>query len=191
MTWLLLGLVLFLGAHSSRVFAEGWRQAQINRWGERVWKGTYSLLSLLGLVLIVWGYGQARQTPLALWVPVVAFRHLAGVMMLIAFVLVAAAYVPRNAFKARLGHPMVLGVKVWALAHLLANHTLADAWLFGAFLVWSVLCFTASRRRDRRLGIEPPTATRAGTGLTVVAGLGAWLVFVLWAHVALIGVRPY
>lgn len=191
MSWLLLGLVLFLGAHSSRVFAPGWRQAQIDRWGERVWKGAYSLLSLVGLVLIVWGYGQARQTPLALWVPVAAFRHLAGLMMLVAFVLVAAAYVPRNAFKARVGHPMVLGVKVWALAHLLANHTLADVLLFGAFLTWSVLSFTSSRRRDRRLGIEPPPATRAGTGLTLAAGLGVWLVFVLWAHVALIGVRPY
>jgi len=138
MTLLILGLVIFLGVHSTRVFGEGWRSAQLARMGEKGWKGAYSLASLLGLVLLVWGYGLARQSPVALWTPVIGLRHLASLLTVFSFILLAAAYVPRNSVKARIGHPMVAGVKLWALAHLLANHTLADLLLFGGFLVWAV-----------------------------------------------------
>lgn len=191
MLWLILGLVLFLGPHSSRIFAENWRQGHISRRGEKAWKGAYSLLSLVGFGLLVWGYGQARLNPVPLWEPVLALRHLAALLTLVALVLVVAAYVPRNVFKARLGHPMVMGVKVWSLAHLLANHTLADVVLFGSFLAWSVLCFTAARKRDRLAGVVPQAPTWSGTLISVAAGVVAWGVFVLWAHQALIGVRPY
>jgi len=191
MQWLILGLVLFLGAHASRIFAPGWRQAQIERRGEKAWKGLYSLVSLVGLILLVWGYGQARLNPVPLWQPVLAFRHLAALLTCVSFVLVVAAYVPRNAFKARLGHPMVMGVKVWALAHLLANHTLADVVLFGSFLAWAVLCFSAARKRDRLAGVPAAESTLSGTLISVVVGVLAWAVFAVWAHQALIGVRPY
>lgn len=191
MTALILGLLIFLGAHSVRIVAESWRARTIARIGEGAWKGGYSVLSAVGLALIVWGYGEARQDPVALWAPITWARHLGGLLTLVAFVLLAAAYVPGNGIKARLHHPMVLGVKVWALAHLLANHTLADLLLFGGFLLWAVLDFRAARRRDVANGTRYPAGSLAGTGIAVVAGMAAWAFFAFWAHAAWFGVRPF
>jgi uncharacterized membrane protein len=191
MTLLILGLVIFLGVHSTRIFAEDWRSAQIARMGEKGWKAAYSVASIVGFVLLVWGYGQARLEPVPLWTPSIGLRHVATLLTVVSFVLLAAAYVPGNGIKARIGHPMVVGVKVWALSHLLANHTLADLLLFGGFLVWAVLCFRAARARDRAAGTTYPAGTLQGTLLTVAAGLVAWLVFAMWLHRVLIGVGPF
>lgn len=188
---LLLGLVLFLGVHSARIVAGEPRARFIAQRGEGPWKGLYSLVSVLGLVLIVWGYGQARAAPSVLWASPGWTRHLAALLTLVSFVLLAAAYVPRNGIKARLHHPMVLGVKVWALAHLLANNTLADLLLFGSFLVWAVFSFRAARRRDRLAQTAYPPGSTRGTVTTLVIGVLAWAAFAGWAHTALIGVRPY
>jgi uncharacterized membrane protein len=190
MSALLLGLVLFIGVHSLRMVSDDWRSAFVARRGLRVWKGLYALVSFAGLLLIVWGYGLARQQPVVLWSPPVWTRHLAAPLMLVAMVLLAAAYVPRNALKARLHHPMVLGVKVWALAHLLANGTLADVWLFGSFLVWAVLLFRSARRRDRDHGTPYAPGTARGTAIALGAGLLLWALFVFRAHAWLIGVQP-
>jgi len=197
MLLLALGLILFLAPHSVRIFADDWRSAQIGRLGEPAWKGIYSVVSVAGLALIVWGYGAARTAPVALWDPPVFTRHLASLFTLAAFVLLAAAYVPRNRIKAAIGHPMVVGVKLWAFAHLLANGTLADVTLFGAFLVWAVLDFRAARRRDRAAGAARPAGgarsggTLAGDAATVVVGLGAWALFAFQLHGWLFGVRPF
>lgn len=188
---LILGLVLFLGVHSVRIVADGWRSATIARIGEGAWKGVYSVLSIAGFVLIVWGYGLARQAPVVLWSPPVAMRHVASLLTLLAFVLLFAAYVPRNAIKAKLKHPMVLAVKVWAFAHLLSNGTLADVLLFGAFLLWAVLDFRSARGRDRAAGTVYPAGTMAGTAGAVVVGVAAWVAFALWLHAAWIGVAPF
>ncbi|HXE21485.1 MAG TPA: NnrU family protein, partial [Rhodoferax sp.] len=110
MGMLILGLVLFLGVHSVRIVADGWRTAMIARLGEKPWKGIYTLLSIAGFVLIVWGYGQARQLPGLLWEAPRGMRDVTSLLMLISFVLLVAAYVPRNGLKARLHHPMVLAV---------------------------------------------------------------------------------
>ena len=190
MSILILGLVLFLGVHSVRIVADGWRTQTRARMGEGAWKGVYSVLSLAGLVLVVWGYGLARQQPVVLWNPPVAMRHAASLFTLAAFILLAAAYVPRNALKAKLHHPMVLSVKVWALAHLLSNGNLADVVLFGAFLLWAVLSFRAARQRDRAQNTVYASGTAAGTGIAVVVGAAAWAGFAFWAHVWLIGVAP-
>ncbi|WP_395058819.1 NnrU family protein [Polaromonas sp.] len=187
---LLLGLLVFLGGHSVRIFADGWRSATIARVGELPWKAVYAVLSIIGFVLIVWGFSLARQQPVQLWTPPRGMRHLAALLTLMAFVLLAATYVPRNAIKARLHHPMVLSVKVWALAHLLANGNLAHVVLFGAFLVWAALSFRAARARDRVAGTAYPAGTAAGTGITLVLGVAGWAVFAFWAHGALIGIRP-
>ena len=112
---LILGLLLFLGMHSARIVAEDWRNQLIAARGPMAWKALYTVVSLVGFGLIVWGYGQARLAPQVLWVSPLWTRHLAGLLMLVAIVLLVAAYVPRNSFKARLHHPMVLSVKVWAL----------------------------------------------------------------------------
>lgn len=191
MPLLLLGLVLFLGMHATRIVAEGARRRWIGRIGEMPYKAIYSVLSLIGFVLLVWGYGLARQDPVVLWTPPRAMNHVAALLVLVSFVLLAAAYVPRNAIRARLHHPMVLGVKLWALAHLLANGTLADVVLFGSFLLWAVLSFRAARRRDRADRVPYAAGTAAGTVTTVVAGALAFLVFAFWAHGWLIGVRPF
>jgi uncharacterized membrane protein len=191
MTLLIAGLILFLGVHSTRVFANDWRTALIAKRGEGAWKGTYTVLSLAGFVMLVYGYGLARQSPVVLWTPPVAMRHVAALLTLVSFVMLAAAYVPRNSIKAKLRHPMVLGTKVWAFAHLLANGNLADVLLFGAFLVWAVLNFRAARQRDRAQGIVYRAGTASGTAITVAAGVVAWLVFALWLHGLLIGVRPF
>ena len=190
MSLLIVGLVLFLGVHSVRIVADGWRSQMLARLGEGAWKGLYSVVSLVGLVLVVWGYGLARQEPVVLWNPPVAMRHAASLVTLVAFILLAAAYVPRNALKAKLHHPMVLGVKAWALAHLISNGNLADVLLFGAFLLWAVLDFRAARQRDRALGTSYPSGTLAGTGIAVVLGLVAWAAFAFWAHAPLIGISP-
>ena len=195
MVYLVLGLVIFLGAHSVRMVAEGWRTRTRLRVGEGAYKGMYSVASLLGFALIVWGFGVARQQPVLLWNPPVAMRHVAALLTLVSFVLLAAAYVPGNGIKARVHHPMVLGVKVWALAHLLANGTLAHVVLFGSFLAWAVWNFIAARKRDRAAGVPAdvlyPPGRAGATAMTVVAGVVAWAVFALLLHGWLIGVKPF
>jgi uncharacterized membrane protein len=191
MTTLVAGLILFLGLHSVRIFAEPWRVRTIARIGENPWKGVYSLISIAGFVLLVWGYGQARQQGVVLFEPPVFMRHITSLLMLVSFVLLAAAYVPGNHIKARLGHPMIIGVKVWAFAHLLANGRLSDVVLFGAFLAWAVADFIAARKRDRAAGTVYPPGDELRTVLTVVAGVVAWAVFVAGLHLWLIGVAPF
>ena len=190
MSLLILGLLVFLAAHSTRVFADDWRSRMIGRIGEMPWKGIITVLSVIGFILIIVGYGEARQNPVVLWVPPLWTRHLALLINLVAFISLAAAYVPRNGIKARFGHPMVAGVKAWATAHLIANGNLADVILFGAFLAWSIVDFRASRRRDRANGTTYPAGTLARTLLTVVIGTVAWAVFMMYLHVRLIGVAP-
>lgn len=191
MAWLILGLVLFLGAHSVRVFAEDWRTRVLARVGSNAYKGLYSLASAAGFALIIWGFGQARQQPVLLWSPPAGLRHAAALVTLLAFVLLAAAYVPGNAIKARLRHPMVLGVKAWALAHLLANGMLAHVLLFGAFLLWAVLDFRAARQRDRANPVAQAPGRAGPTAAAVLVGTLAWAAFAFWAHGAWIGVRPF
>ena len=188
--YLLAGLLMFLGVHSVRLFADGWRSRTIGRLGEGPWKGLYTLISLVGLALLVWGYGVARQQPVQIWSPPIGLRHLAAPLTWLAFVLVTAAYVPGNQLKARLHHPMLLGTKSWALAHLLANGTLAGLVLFGSFLAWAIVMFASSRRRDRRAGLVSLPGTASRTALAVAVGSIAWAGFAFWAHGWLIGIRP-
>jgi uncharacterized membrane protein len=191
MTTLILGLLLFLGVHSVRIFADPWRSAQIAKIGEMRWKGVYSLLSVVGLGLIIWGYGSARAGDVALWVPPLPMRHLAAGLTLPAFILLVAAYLPGSHIKAKVGHPMVAGVKLWALAHLLANGNRADALLFGAFLAWAIADFIVSRRRDRIAGRTYPVCCWTRDASVVAIGTLAWAVFAIWGHAWLIGVAPF
>jgi uncharacterized membrane protein len=188
---LVIGLVLFLGVHSARIFFEGARQRFIEQRGEKAWKGLYSLVSLVGFALIVYGFGQARLDPGVVWTPPTGLRHAASLLVLLAFVLLAAAYVPGNQIRARVKHPMVLAVKVWALAHLLVNGRDYAVVLFAAFLVWAVLDFRAARARDRAQGTQYPAGSMPRTLITVVVGGAMWAVFAFWAHAAWIGVRPF
>ncbi len=191
MSALILGLVLFLGMHATRIVADGWRSRFIAQRGAGTWKGLYTVVSLAGFALIIWGYGQARLQPVVLWDSPLWTRHLAGLLMLPALLLLAASQVPGNGIKARVHHPQVLAVKTWALAHLLANNTLADLLLFGGFLVWAVLDFRSARQRDRAAGTVYPPGTPARTAITVVLGLVLWAAFAFALHQWLFGVRPF
>lgn len=186
---LVLGLVLFLGLHSARVFAPAWRDAQLQRLGEARWKGLYSLVSVVGFGLILWGYARARGEFAPLFTAPTGLRHAVALLLLPAFWLMAAVYVPRNHLKARLQHPMTLSVKVWAFAHLLVNHSLPDLLLFGGFLLWSVLLFRSARRRPAPAVAAAPTWV--GTVETVVVGTALYAAFALWAHGAWLGVKPF
>ena len=190
MIYLILGLVIFLGAHSVRIVADDWRTQTIERIGLNAWKGWYTLISLLGFGLIVWGYGQARATSAWLYVPPAYMNHVAVLLMLFSFILLVATYVPANHIKTAVGHPMAASVKVWAFAHLLCNGRVADVVLFGAFLVWAVAVYTSARRRDRLAGVQYPAAVGKNTLITIICGLVTWLVFIFWAHQWLIGVSP-
>jgi uncharacterized membrane protein len=190
MLTLLVGLFLFLGIHSTRIFADDWRTATVAKIGPLPWKGLYSVLSLLGFVVLVWGFRMARQDTLVLWSSPAWMKHVTAVLMMVSFILIAAAYIPRNSIKARLHHPMVLAVKVWALGHLLSNGVAADVLLFGAFLLWAVLSFRAARQRDRANHIVYPPGNAISTTITIAVGLVGWSVFALFLHGPLIGVRP-
>ena len=191
MSFLILGLVIFLGAHSVRIIAGDWRAAQIARLGENGWKGVYSLVSAAALGLIIWGYGMARVDSSVLWSAPTALRHLGAGLVLPAFILLVAAYLPGTRIKARVGHPMVAGVKLWALAHLMANGSLADLTLFGAFLAWSVADFISARRRDRAVGRTYPVLGGSRDAIAIGIGFGAWVLFSFYGHVWLIGVQPF
>lgn len=194
---LILGLVLFLGMHSIRIYSDNTRTRLIEKYSDGAWKGAYSLISLLGLVLIIYGYGQTRIDPVFLWHPPLFMRHIATLLMLFSFVLLAAVYVPANAIKARVGHPMLLGVVVWALAHILANGRLGDIVLFGSFLIWAKVDFIVCARRDKQKRLSAAdnqtvvdTSMRA-TAATVLIGLLAFSIFAFWLHLKLIGVSPF
>lgn len=191
MAYLILGLIIFLGVHSVRIFADDWRTDKLGRIGELRFKAIYSVLSLAGFVLIIWGFSVAREMPTQLWMPPAGMRHVAALLNVLAFVLLAAAYVPNNGIKARLHHPMLLGVKTWAFAHLISNGNLAHVVLFGAFLVWAILDYVNCRRRDRAQGTQYPAGTAFATALSVLIGVLVAGVFAMWLHGLLIGVKPF
>ncbi len=191
MTLLLLGIVLFLGTHSVRIFADDWRARRVATMGANGWKGVYSLLSIAGFVLIVYGYAAARTEPTLLYGPPLWTRVVATLLVLPAFILLLAAYVPGTRIKRAVGHPMVAGVKIWAFAHLISNGMLHDVILFGSFLAWAVANYIAARRRDRAAGTVYVTGPVWRDLIAVGVGVFAWFAFAKWLHLPLIGVSPF
>lgn len=191
MIWLALGLLVFLLPHSVRALAPTRREAWIAQWGLNGWKLRYTVVSLIGLALVIWGYGQARTSGVFIWVPPMGLKHANSLFTLAAMLLLAASIVPKNHITAAVRHPLTLAVKVWAFGHLLAVGSLAGVVLFGSFLVWSVLVFKSARQRDRKSGAVPAPGRWPNTLATLVLGLALWALFAFWAHGALIGVRPF
>jgi uncharacterized membrane protein len=190
MAILILGLIVFIGAHAFTM-ARAARARAIARLGEGPYKGLYSLVSLLGLILIVWGYGSYRAGGyVQVWDPPVWTRHLALPLVWLAFVAMVAAYIPGRIRRA-LKHPMLAGLKIWALAHLLANGDLGSIILFGALLAWAVVARIAAKRRDEVGDHGGPAAAPAGWRndvLAIVIGTVVYLAFLIWLHPLLIGV---
>ncbi len=191
MSLMIAGLVIFLGCHLIGYGPAGIKAALTSRLGAGGYKGIYSLVSLAGFALIIIGYGQARMTPELLWPSPAWTRHATIALMIPTMILLVAAYVPKNAIKASLGHPMILSVKTWAFAHLISNGTLNDLILFGSFLAWAVLAFIVSRRRDRANPPEPVAVSTAATIVCVVAGSAVWAVLLMGGHRLLIGISPW
>ncbi|MGD2136735.1 MAG: NnrU family protein [Gammaproteobacteria bacterium] len=186
MNVLIAGLVIFLGVHSISIFNDSWRNRMTARLGEWPWKIVYGIAALIGLVLIVRGYGLARLDPIVLYSPPQWLRQLAMVLLLPVFPLLFAAYLPgriRNTAR----HPMLAATKLWAVAHLLANGSVADLLLFGGFLAWAVADRISLRHRiPRPVPAMPPSP--ANDLLAVILGLALYAAFLLWLHARLIGV---
>ena len=188
MIWLIAGLALFLGSHSVQIVAPGWRAGVIARLGDGPWKGLYTLAALAGLILIGYGYGQTRGAePLYALPP--GLRHLTYTLVWLGFVCNTAAYWPGNHIKALLRDPMVAGVGLWALGHLLVRATPGAVALFGAFLVWAIADYISCRlRAPSGKPAVPPRALN--TVLVVIVGTVLTGVFAMWLHLLLIGVSP-
>jgi uncharacterized membrane protein len=181
------GLIVFLGIHSVRIVAPSARAQVIGRYGEGAWKGLYTIISIIAFVALIYGYPAAKAGLGFVWAPPVWTRHIAVVLMLPALIFLVAAYVPSK-LKARLKHPMLVAIKVWALAHLLANGLGVHLVLFGSFLIWAIFDRISVKRR----GEPDPVAPAGWTGdvIAVLVGGGAWVVLLLWAHQWLFGVAP-
>lgn len=186
MTTLILGLILFLGVHSISIVNDPWRNRMAARLGEIPWKGVYAVIAIIGLVLIIQGYGAARYDPVVLYTPPTWLRHLAFLLLLPVFPLLLAAYLPGR-IKSAVKHPMVLAVKLWAVAHLLANGMLADLLLFGGFLAWGVAERISLKHRTARPVPGAPESNRNDI-IAVAAGLLIYVLFFAWLHRVLIGV---
>ena len=186
MTALIIGLVIFLGIHSVSIVKRPWRDGIAARIGDRLWRGLYSLVAILGFALMILGYGQARHASTMLYAPPSWSRDVSLLLMLPVFPLLLAAYLPGRIQRA-VKHPMLLAVLIWAVAHLLSNGSLADVLLFGAFLIWAVADLVSAARRAQRPSVHAPPAKR-NDAIAVVAGLAVYAVFVLGGHAWLIGV---
>jgi uncharacterized membrane protein len=190
MTLLVLGLVIFLGLHSTRIVSEGGRERAIARIGEGPWKGVYSLISVVGFVLIVWGFAQARYDAPQLWTPPTGARHITMLLMLIALILLAGFGFKRSHIAVITHHPMLWAVLVWSAGHLIANGSAADLVLFGAFLIWSAADLVSSYARDQRNGVVYPEPQLAATAGAVIVGLVVYALLIGGLHLWLFGVSP-
>jgi uncharacterized membrane protein len=188
MRLLLLGLVVFFATHAVSIVAPYWRDRVVFHWGELRWRVCYSLLSLAGLCLIIAGMALARQSPVILYVPSHWMRSLALWLMVPVFPLLLATWLPGR-ISATLKHPTLVAVKLWALAHLLANGMEADVWLFGGFLLWAALVRVSVRHRPMRT-VATFAARPVNDWLVLLLGLGCYALFLSCLHRLLIGVSP-
>ncbi len=187
MLQLVAGLVIFLGVHSVSIVSRAWRERMVARLGVQGWKALYAIASIIGFVLIVRGYSQARLDPVFVYQTPFWMRHVTALLMLPVFPLLVAAYLPGR-IKAAVRHPMLTATKTWALAHLLSNGTVADLLLFGGFLAWAVADRISVGKRPTP-ATDHPGPVRNDV-IAVVVGLILYVVFVKWAHLHLFGVPP-
>lgn len=188
---LIIGLILFLGIHSVRMVAPEWREARIASMGEGSWKGVYSLVSLVGLGLVIWGYSLAWPVAPDIYQPPAIFLTINAILMIPAMILIISSDLKAAWIKATVKHPMLLAVKLWAFGHLLANGDLASILMFGSFLAFAVTNRIAvSKRPGEALAATKPSWSMRDT-LAIVLGLVIYFLFVWKLHVWLFGAVPY
>ena len=185
---LITGLLIFFTVHSISIVNESWRDSMVDKLGISLWRGLYSLVAVIGLLLIIWGYVLARQQPLLIYPPSIWLHRISLILLIPVFPLILATWLPGN-IKAKVKHPMLLAIKIWALAHLLSNGMFSDVILFGSFLIWSIINLRSMR--IRRVRTDPNTkAFVANDTLCVTIGTGLYILVSLWLHDWLVGVPP-
>ncbi|MGE3708184.1 MAG: NnrU family protein [Hyphomicrobiaceae bacterium] len=189
MLLMIVGLAVFFAVHLLPT-APDLRQGLIDRFGEGPYKIVFSVLSLIGFVLIVVGFGKLQDMPGKnpdIWYPPYWLRHATMLLMLIAFIMLAAAYIPSR-IRTVLKHPMLAGIKTWALAHLLVNGDLGSIVLFGSFLVWAVYDRISVRKREALGPLGARVGGLRGDVAAVVVGVVLYAAMLSWGHAVLIGV---
>ena len=184
---MILGLVLFLGAHTLTTQREA-RARVIATLGEGGYKTGYALVSIAGLALIVWGFAHYRATGrIEVWHPPTALKHFTVALMLPAVILVVAAYLRGRIYTA-IKHPMLSGVKLWAAAHLISNGDLGGIILFGAFLGWAVFDRISLKHRADAGGPPIPVGGWGNDLIAVAVGVVAYLALAFAFHPVVIGI---
>lgn len=187
MTLLVVGLAIFLGTHSISIIAPTWRDQMAAKLGNG-WRIIYSIISVIGFVLIIKGYSVARLEPMVIYTSPLWLHHVTAALMVIVFPLLLATYLPGR-IKTLFKHPMLNAVKFWAFAHLLSNGTLNDIVLFGSFLLWAVADrISVNRRTARPLNTLP--ASKYNDVIAIVVGLVLYVMMIHYLHYQLIGVVP-
>jgi uncharacterized membrane protein len=190
LTIMILGLAIFLGVHLFTIM-RGQRAALVARLGDNGYKGLYSLLSLIGLVLIVYGFARYRQGEwIDIWFPPVWTKHLAALLVLFAFIMLVASY-SRGHIYTTLKHPMLAAVKLWALAHLMANGDLGSIILFGSILAWAVIDRISLKRRSDPGAPPIPVGGMRNDVIAIFGGVVLYAVFGLWFHPYVIGIPVF
>lgn len=189
MTLLILGIILFVATHLIRVVAPGFRLSMIERFGDKGWRVINSVMSLVSLIVLIWGYATAPV--INLWFPPMGMNHLTTTLMLFAMICLVAGFLPAGHIATKTKHPIVLSIKIWAAAHLLANGDLASVLLFASLLAWGVILRINYKRRVRagELVLKPFVSARYDA-IAVVGGIVLWAVILMWLHELLIGVAP-
>ena len=189
MTSFVTGFIIFLISHSANIFFQNLKTILVNKVGLLLWKIIVSLLAILGFVLMVTHYQEAKSFSINLWSPNIPILYLSYILNFFAIWLVVSAYVPRNVIKLKLKHPMILGVKTWAFAHLLVNGDTFSIFVFGITLAWAILSFRTARKTA--------SASTAGQGekysihasaATFFIGIMIWLYIIRAGHEYIAGI---
>lgn len=186
MNVLITGLIIFFAVHSISIVNDPWRNRMQRAAGPWIWKGVYSLVAIIGFVLIIRGYILAGQNPILLYAPPPWLHYPALILLLPVFPLLLAVYLPGR-LQTLARHPMLVATMLWAVAHLLINGRLSDLLLFGAFGIWASLDFTSLQGRvPHPVPALPPTAFN--DVIAIILGLGLYAAFLFGVHDWLIGV---
>ena len=189
MTSFVTGFIIFLISHSANIFFQNLKTILVKRVGLLLWKFIVSLLAILGFVLMVTHYQEAKSFSINLWSPNIPILYLSYILNFFAIWLVVSAYVPRNVIKLKLRHPMIIGVKTWAFAHLLVNGDTFSIFVFGLTLAWAVFSFRSSRKMVSTIAARQGAKYSIhASAATFFIGIMIWLYIIRAGHEYLAGI---
>lgn len=189
MSIFVLGLLLFFGIHCISIVNDPWRNRMVDKIGKWTWKGLYSIVSIFGFIMMVWGYGITHYDTPTLYSPLMPLQHSSVLLLLPVFPLLIAAYFPGR-IKKLTKHPMLIATMLWATAHLFSNGSLVDVILFGSFLIWAIVDRISLQRRQLRPTPGAPH-TVFNDIIACIAGLGLYVAFIFWLHELIIGTSVF